>query len=414
MRYNLGYLDKYPIENTGSCLENVPMLRVVLKRPVDPIKLEAAVNKALDAYPLFRTCVKFDFEYHFKTNNKPIKILCVKENDRPREFGKNTNDYPWRVSYYENTICFEWMHGVTDGAGANTFFLDLIRAYFGYEPTEKTQRFLVAPGIEPFYNTKEKGINFLKEPQGFNVKYCPRKYMKLEAVCHSFECKTEELVKLARLCNSSVAPLLAVLYSKAVRKHIAPEAKNKNVACNITINVRKTLNYETMHNCVDMKRFTYIDDYENMNIASVARIYKSKLDNARLEPNIIKSVTDRVKVFKAYHIVRFKPLLKLVMRAYGKLTRNTDCNFVLTYLGKIELPDEIKEKIENYDFRLIPDFGQCIISAVDFNGRFNLKVHSDFIDTGIEEDFVALSRSIGLHWEDKGSEMFYQSKFIEK
>lgn len=414
MRYNLGYLDKYPIETSGSCLENVPMLRVVLKKPVDPLRLEQAVKKALDAYPLFKTEIKFDVEYYLKTNEKPFILLNVKEEDRPREFGKNTNGYPWRIIYHGCTICFEWNHGITDGAGAKTFFEDLIRAYFGYNPVEKSHRFLVAPGIEPFYNTKEKGQNYLNEPQGFDVKYCPRKYQRFETQIHSYECKTEELVNIARLCKTSVAPLLSVLYSKAVRKHIDPKAKNKNVACNITMNVRKILNYESMHNCVDMRRYTYTDEHETMNIATVAQLYKKKLDNNRLEPNIVRSVTERVKVFKAYHLLRFKPLLHLAVKIYGLAVRNTDCNFVLSYLGKWNLPPEIMEKIENMDFRLIPDVGQCIISACDFNGRFNLRVQTDFIDSGIEDDFVAISKSIGLHWEDHGVKTFQQSIYKRK
>jgi len=416
MRYNLGYLDKYPVETTGGCLENNPTLSVTFKRPVDPLRLEGAVNKALDAYPLFRTKVEFDTEYYLITNDKPLKILCCREEDRPEFFGENTNGYPWRISYFENKVLFEWNHCVTDGAGAKTFFEDLIRAYFDFDPVVKSQRFLVAPGIEPFYNTKEKGINFFTDPQGYNVKDLPRKNMNLKGkvICHAFECETKEVVDTAHIFNSSVAPLLAVLYSKAVRKHINPEAKNKNVACNITIDVRKTLNYETMHNCVDMRRFTYLDEYENMNIASVSKIYKNKLDICRQEPNIVRSVTERVKVFKMYHILPIRKLLRLIVGIYGKLSRNTDCNFVLTYLGKVELPDEVKEQIVDMDFRLLPDVGQCVISALDFNGKFNLRVQTDFVDETIEEDFLKYSRTVGIHWKDLGCSTFRQSKFKGK
>lgn len=411
MRYNLGYLDKYPIETTGTCLENVPMYRVILKNPVDPIKLEEAVKKAIEVYPLFKTEVKYDKEYYLETNDKPLIILNVSEEERPRYFGVETNGYPWRVTYYGNSISFEWNHGVTDGAGAKIFFEDLIRLYFGYDPVTKLKSFLLAPGIEPFYDPNEKGKDFVEDPVGFNVKDLPRQYQKFETMCHSLECDTKELLEITKTCKTSVAPLIAVLFSKALRKHINPKAKNKKVACNITMDIRKPFNYETMHNCVNMLRYTYLDEYDDMNIATVANIYKKKLDNNRLLPNVVKAVSDRVGICKAYHMIPIRKFWHFAVNVYGLIGRNSDCNFVFTYIGKVNLPEEVMEKIENIDFRLVPDVGQCCISAVDFNGRFNLRVHTDLFDYGVQQSFIEISKSIGLHWEDQGIKKFKQSLF---
>lgn len=414
MRYNLGYMDKYPIEAAGSSIENNPMLRVFFKRPIDPIRLEEAIYKALDAYPLFKTKVKFDHEYYLITNERPLVILNVKEEERPLDFGATTNHYPFRVTYFENKMCFEWLHGITDGAGAKIFLKDILLAYFNYDPVEKSKSFLVAPGLEPFYDKKEKGDNFVIEPQGYSIKDFPREKHSFAVECHSLRCKTEDLVNFSRTCKSSVAPVLTVLYSKAIRNHIPKDVKNKNVSCNIAMDVRKNLNYETMHNCVDLKRFTYTDEYETMNFKTVAEIYKAKLDNARKTPNVIKSVTDRVKVFKLYHYLRFKCLLKATVKLYGLMTRDTDCNFVLTYIGKMDLPEEVIEKIENIDLKLIPDYGQCVLGAVDFNGNFNLNIHSNLKDKTVNDEFIKISKELGLYWEDKGKSQFIQSHFIEK
>lgn len=122
MRYNLGYLDKYSIEAVGTSIENIPMYRAVLKNVVDPIRLEEAARNAIEAFPLFGTKVEFDKEYYLRTNDKPIVIGHYKEDERPNTIGKNTNDYPWRIIYYDRTICFEWLHVLSDGIGALSFF----------------------------------------------------------------------------------------------------------------------------------------------------------------------------------------------------------------------------------------------------------------------------------------------------
>jgi len=158
MRYNLGYVDKYPIEATGSNIENSPMYRVTFKRPIDPVRLEAAARSALTAFPLFATQVEFDREYYLRSNDRPLVILKATEETRPKVFGKNTNGYPWRIVYDGCELCFEWLHGVTDGMGALCFLKQVLLCYFGFNPEVRSLNFLVAPGLEPFIDPKEKGI----------------------------------------------------------------------------------------------------------------------------------------------------------------------------------------------------------------------------------------------------------------
>jgi len=414
MRYNLGYMDKYPIEAAGSTIENNPMYRVVFKRPIDPIRLEGAVYEALKNYPLFKTSVEFDKEYYLLTNDRQIRLFNVKEADRSKNFGKNTNGYPWQLCYFEDKLTFEWLHGVSDGVGALNFLENILCHYFGVSPEVEKYNYLVAPGLEPFFDTKEKGKDFQVDPEGFSFKKFPKiENRGYKTDCHELRANTEEVVKCAKLNCCSVAPLITILYSKAIRMHLPAELKNKNVACNVVLDLRRSLNYETMHNCVEYKRLTYTDHHDTLSFRSVCEDYKEKLDRGRIEQNVVRAITERVNTFKAYHILPFKGFLKFCVKLVGIVLKDVDCNFVFTYPGKISMPNEVMDGIENIDFKVWHDFGECIISAVDFKGKFNLNISENYAEKGIVEDFIKLSSEYGIHWEELAYGEFEQAHFEE-
>lgn len=414
MRYNLGLMDQYPIEASGSIIENNPMFRVVLKEEVDPILLEDSIYKALKFHPLFETQVEFDKDYYLLSNNRPVRILKISEDKRPKHFGKFTNGYPWQVCYYDKTITFEWLHGVSDGVGAFAFLKHVLDAYCGSKMPEIQRRFQLAPGLEPFFDKKQKGINYEIDPQGFNVKDLPVYNRGYKTDCHVLKAKTEEIIKVSKDNESSIAPVLAILLSKAVRGHINKKARNKNVACNIVMDLRRPLNYETMHNCVEYKRITYMDKHEDMSFKDVAMEYKKKLDNARIPENVVRAITERVSEFEMFHIIKTKKLRKLVLKNVAKFIKDTDCNLVTTYLGKQEFSQEIYDKVEDIQFRVWHDFGECIMACMDYNGTFTINICENYIEKGIVEDFIKLSRAEGINWDYVDVTQFEQATFVEE
>lgn len=414
MRYNLGYMDKYPIEAAGSSIENNPMYRIIFKNPIDPIKLESAFLDAMEKFPLFKTRVSFDKEYYLETNNKPLRIKKAKEDERPKTFGKSTNDYPWLCCYYENKLTFEWLHGVSDGVGTLNFLKEMLCCYFEVPNNTPSNKFLVASGLEPFFDSKEKGKDYKVDPDGFSFK----KFKKIEnrgyqSDSYELVCDTNDILKLSKDCSSSPSLIIAILFSKAIRMHLPNDLKNRNVACNVVMDLRRPLNYETMHNCVEYKRITFLDRHENMSFREVAKEYKRILDHGRLVPNIIRAITERVTTFKLYHILPNKSFLKFCVKMIGLVLKDLDCNFVVTYPGKIDLPKEVMQNIENIDLKVWHDFGECIIACVDYNERFNVNINENFLEKGIVEDFIKLGENVGIHFKLIKTGVFEQTHFEE-
>ena len=413
MRYNLGLMDMYPIEASGTNIENDPLFRIIFKDKVDPVKLEDAVYKAIRLHPLFGTKVCFDRNYYLVTNNRPIKIINSSEKNRPRKFGKATNDYPWQMCWDENIVTFEWCHGITDGMGAMEFIETILSFYCGAKTPEVPRRIQLGPGLEPFVDKSEKGENFSIDPKGFSIKDFPAFKRGYKTDCHVLKADISEVLSCSKENETTVAPILSILLSKAIKNNLPERAKNRNVACNIVLDLRRPLAYETMHNCVEYKRVTYQDKHDNMSFKEVAKEYKSILDNARIPANVVRAITERVSMFKAYHILKPKCLRKLALRIIGFFMKDTDCNCVMTYLGKTNTPKEVLEMVEDIQVCCWHDFGECIMACVDYNGILTANICENFINKGIIADFIKLSSMVGINWNYMGCSTFEQAQFVE-
>lgn len=414
MRYDLGLMDMYPIEASGTTIENDPMFKITLKSKIDPVVLEDAVYRAIRFHPLFGTQVRFDDVYYLQTNNRPVKLVHAKDSSRPLDFCKNTNGYPWQLCWYDRTITFEWCHGVTDGRGALDFLKTMLSIYCGMKFPVVPRKIMLGPGLEPFVDSKEKGIGYKMEPAGFSKRTLPVYKRGYKTDCHVLSADTKEIIDLSHKTGSSPSVVLSVLLSQAIRKHLPANASNRNVACNVVMDLRKCFVYETMHNCAEYKRITYQDKHDSMSFKEICADYKAILDHARIRENVVRMVTERIASFRALHYVHSKGIRHAAMHVIARLLKDSDCNCVLTYLGKTDFPEEVNAQIEDFQFRVWHDFGECILAAVDFNGTFKINICENYIEKGIVEDFIELCAEQGIYWNYLESTEYEQGHFVEE
>ena len=79
--------------------------------------------------------------------------------------------------------------------------------------------------------------------------------------------------------------------------------------------------------------------------------------------------------------------------------KHTDSNFVFTYLGKLNLDEEVMRGICDFSFRSWTDFGECNLAAVDFGGTLVLNICENFYNKKLIGDFVDICKEKGIHFE---------------
>ena len=97
--------------------------------------------------------------------------------------------------------------------------------------------------------------------------------------------------------------------------------------------------------------------------------------------------------------VRPRPLQKVMAKAAAAVMKHSECNFVFTYLGKIDLPDEVMSGLADFNFRSWPDFSECNVAAIDFDGTLILNICENFQDKQIIPDLIDICSTVGIHFE---------------
>lgn len=407
-RYDLGVMDLYPIVCNKTEIENNPYLQLTLKETVDAKKLHKAVKDALEHFPLFCCTMRYHKKYYLETNDKDFFLINKAPDERPLEFGDKTNGYLWQICYYEKTVCFEWCHAVTDGKGGYDFFTAIICNYFDC-PAEYPDEPCLALGLESVYDKTQPGIPQKKQPSGFKPSSLPHIKRGYKTDCHILRAPMQQVLSAAKKNDASPACVLPPLFSMALRKHINPNAKNRNVICNMPVDCRGITGIPTMHNFIASKAITYIDKYDSLDFALTSTIYRAILDVAVQPENITWKANYMIGLLKPVTSIRPKLLLKLVAKVIAKAMKHTDSNFTFTYLGRLNLPESVMKEIDDFCFRSWTDFGECNIAAIDVKGTLVLNICENYKDKQIIPDFIELSRNIGIDFAETEALPFEQA-----
>lgn len=405
-KYEMGIMDLYPIAANKTKIENNPFLQVRLNEVLDEKRLYLAVQKALEQHPVFACTLKYKKGYFLEKNEKTFFLIKATEQERPLEFGDNTNAYLWQLCYSEKSFSLEWCHAISDGRGGFDFFTSILCNYFDCQREVKPSFEL---GLESFYDKNEKGIPQKEQEKGFKASDLPYIKRGYKTDCHILQVPMQEVLTAAKKNDSSPAAVLPPLFSVALRKHIKQTAKNKNVCCNVVIDCRAPMKFETMHNCILSKNITYVDRFDTMEFSLVSTIYRAILDLAVQKENIYQGATAMVDEINPLVSIKPRFLQKAVAKIVATTLKHSDNNFTFTYLGKMNWPDEVMEKVENFDFRSWTDFGECNIAAIDFKGTLILNICENYVDKNIIPDFIEICKDVGIHFEKKNELMYEQA-----
>ena len=406
MKHPLGVMDLYPISANKTSMENNPFFQVKLKESVNAERLHAAVKQSLGEHPLFACTLRYKKGYYLETNEKEFLLIRAAEENRPLAFGDTTNGFLWQMCYDEYTISFEWCHAISDGKGAFAFFSSVLCHYFGVDRSVEPALEL---GLESLYNNAEKGIPQNKQAPGFAANALPFLKRGYRTDCHILKAPMSEVLAVAKKSDSSPAAVLPPLVSMALRKHINQKAKNKNVSCSVVIDCRVPMGFQTMHNCIISKNITYVDRYDTMDFTLVSTIYRSLLDLAVQKENIAKAATEFIDTVGPLVSIKPRFLQKALAKVVFGVMKHSECNFVFTYLGKIDLPEKVMSGLADFNFRSWPDFSECNVAAIDFGGTLILNICENFQDKQIIPDLIDICSTVGIHFETEDVLSFEQA-----
>ena len=389
----------FPGQNT-SRWSNIFRCSITLKETVRPEVLEQAVVNTLVRFPCFDVRIRRGFFwYYFEKNplDAPPVMPDISNLCHRVRFSEN-NRFLFRVYFHERKISVEFFHALTDGKGAAVFLSTLTAEYLrllGHEippggdvldinkPAKRSEL------IDPFTKC---GTSKAKIKRNSKLVYhaVGNKLPPHTVRVTTGRMSVDELKEKAGALGVTITEYLAgVLLFVHYQKQKAEKRRQKGVSVQIAVNLRKPFdmytlrNFSLAYNCLLDPN---MGDYTLEEIVRKVSLYLRYINDEKT----LRAMTSSNLKLERNFLMRAMPLT-LKNTAIGLsflLTGEKTVSALLTNLGVVRLPDEMKPFVEHFDFIAGPgklNGARC--GAASFNGSFSLTIVNIYESTDIERAF---------------------------
>ena len=398
----------FPAQNTKQW-SNIIRYSVNLTVDIDPVILEKALKDILPRFPSM--CVKIKrgvFWYYFEYNDKTpviaeddLKHQCV-----PIRYTES-NDFLFKIFYLKNRLTIEAFHALTDGYGCEIFLNTLAAQYLRllghkissggsvFDITEKPKKEELE---DSFLKNATKGAKASRSKP--NVYH--RKGEKLPAFCSHVTVGYMPVDKIKELCkkyNATITEFFAAILVEIYIDFQKREEKNqKEISIQVPVNSRNQFKSETLRNfsvCYSVRIDPNLGEYTFEEILKQVSLYLRYINNPKTLGAMFAS---NIKL-EAFPLMRVIPLVikDLAIGISYAITAETTTTALLTNLGKVDLPEDMKEFVESSILMPPPGLlngGRIGLSSV--NDTFTVVVANCYEDTEIERALFTKLNNIGV------------------
>lgn len=395
----------YPLVARGES-SSIFRLAVQLKKPVDPVVLQYAVNDVYHRFPTICGSVKRGLFWPFI--DKPTIPITVKKQTKvpARPMKVDTLRSQIRVNYFANQISVEFFHSATDGTGGLIFLNTLLRCYFQRLGIDSEQvncyDYRDVPSLEEMRDNFAN-VAVRKNPpplppivksKVLNGKYMKnKKYVTVRGICSA-----SKLHELAKSHNATVTEFLGAIQLLALDK-LAQATNTRDerpIRVLIPVNLRKIYNVDTLRNFSSYIFYQYngqtdIDEI----IADLQQQTKEQMTDDYFRGMISYNYNSGSN--PALKIVPL-PIKQLVVGAIvkGRGDGIVNCS-TLSNVGVVKAPKEFAEHVVRYEFMLgRPVRKTNNFTAATYNDVCVLAVTNRFVEKDCEKYFFKTLAEMGI------------------
>lgn len=383
-------------------------MSLTLSSDVIPSRLDDALKAVMHRFPSFRFTVRKGLFWWFlrRLENDPavsapsgLEIFDPKDNA----------GYMFKLSCSGCRVNLDVFHALTDGTGAMTFLLSVVAEYirmttgtsisYGkwvYDPAEEPTEGEMEDGFDQFSGTKG---SLDSEKSAYHVKGRAERAGVLNSLGVSVP--EDQLLSKARELGCTVTELVSalMLYSlQEVRSADTSRRKSPHLRMEVPVNLRPIFGSKTLRN---FSSYVYLGiDVTNgdLSLEDTLREVKCQKNLYMQRGRLTKRIAANVALEDSLAI-RCIPLFikRPVINIINHLKGDNYSTYTFSNLGRIELPEEMREYVKDIHFilgRTRQRFGSC--ACVSYGGRLNLDFSRKIAGDEFERVFVKNLRGLGI------------------
>lgn len=383
-------------------------LSVTLSSDVDKDKLDEALKTVIHRFPSFRFTVRKGLFWWFlrRLENEP----AITRTSGLESFNMKKNaGYMFKLSCTGPRVDLDVFHALTDGTGGMTFLLSVVAEYvrlttgtritYGkwvYNPFEEPDECEIEDGFDQFSGTKGALDN---EEKAYHVKGRTEKSDVLNSLGVSIQ--ENQLTDKARELGCTVTELVSALMLvslQELREADPSRRKRTNIRMEVPVNLRPIFGSRTLRN---FSSYIYLGvDVSNGNLSfeDTLREVRSQKSLYLQRGRLLRRIAANVAL-EDNLAIRCTPLFikRPVINLINHLKGDNYSTYTFSNLGRIDLPEEMREYVRDIHFvlgRTRERFGSC--ACASYGGRLNLDFSRKIAGDDFERTFIRNLRSLGI------------------
>lgn len=358
---------------------------------VNPLFLEKAVNRTIMCYiPLQITPEIKEDKIFYQKNPLPPVIRHISTGDAVEFGGMETNNYPWSISYDKNTLTAVFHHGLFDGKTAFDVLRTLLYEYYtelGLEISDNSGIY-TPENIIPFdiqtekpfekYGALEMGaVNPPKPPSRAFDSIQDKYLLNEDAKLIRLTFDTDAFLSQVKELNTTPFAVMAMLLFEGMRE--LTDKENPNMMAMVNADLRNVFDSKVTSNFAQGRFMDYdCNDTEYWDDEMKCAHLRAKM-NMMLEKNMSiamlkKSLGEWAQLASLPYSARKEANLK--KNNPDNILKLSILFYLLSYMGHIDMPQEIACRIHDIKFTMKPRRMPLMIECFDFNNKMRFNAYS--------------------------------------
>jgi len=393
-------------------LTSVFRISASLNGPIRYSAIREAVSITSERFPYFNVSLGSGIFWHFlEINHQPPRIQAEEKIPCTAFAAKRKGEPLYRIIIKNKNISVEFLHILTDGAGALEYLKSLLYVYLtltGENLSASGEIMLPASPVseEEFEDGYNKFFQKLPRPvkmvKAWHLPFKPRKRPRSTVI--RAEISVEEIRNVSHKYKVSVTEYFVSVYHFALQRiffsgeYKKGDKRNKILRIEVPVNMRKIFPSRTLRNFslfvlpeIDLRLGTYT--FEDI-VKSVHHQMQLNTDPKQISRFLSSNVSSEKQI-----IIRIMPLFikNLVISAVYKRLASKRMTGTVTNLGQVNLPEEMKNLITSFEIIPPPPNKNVKVSCALVSYKDKLRICFNNITESNE-----LERQVFKHLTDAG------------
>lgn len=398
-RWQLDNVGKFYSAQARSNNQTVFRISATMADPIDPEKLQLALDDAIKSHPGFNVTLESGF-YWRRLREGVWRPLVRPEGDADAICGKlhfGPESVLFRVSWHECAINLEVSHMISDGRGALELMKSLLGFYVKWNygekdagdastQSEETQtEDSYSRNYEPAMSRSTKTPKAYRLPGWRNLAKTSFTELRLDA---------EAVHARAKSIGVSVTSLVIASIMCAIAAGMHPWDRRRTVLLDIPVDLRRFYDSATLRNFFGLAFVAYAPDDVGGDVDDVARDVQRQLSEATQLDVLKRRMNRMVKLEKNPFLRRAPVFLKDIALRIADRISSRQVTATASSLGRIELPDAIARHVRS--MTVLTSTRSMSFTFLTFGDELSIGISSILIGQDVQDALVDRLAQMGF------------------